>query len=102
MIEMDKKIDISAQLYYITSSKCSSCWALKPKIEELLKEEFPKMVFTAVASEGEPEWCAKNRIFSAPTIMLFFEGREYQRFGKAVSIVELREAISRPYNMLFF
>ena len=34
-------------------------------------------------------------------ILVFFEGKEFRRFSKYVSIAELKDAVDRYYKMIF-
>jgi len=44
---------------------------------------------------------AQYRVFTAPTILVFFEDKEYYRFARNVSISELQSSIQRPYELLY-
>ncbi len=90
-----------AILAYFSSAGCSVCHVLKPKVEELLRVEFPKMKMVSVKSDELPEVAAQNQVFTAPTILVFFEGREYIRKSRAISVHELQQEIDRIYSMIF-
>ncbi|WP_255434152.1 co-chaperone YbbN [Carboxylicivirga sp. M1479] len=90
-----------AELKYFSHQRCSVCKVLKPKIEELLKAKFPKVKFEYVDIELEPSVAADHQVFTAPTILVFFEGKEYYRFARNLSIEQLESSISRPYQLLF-
>jgi thioredoxin-like negative regulator of GroEL len=49
---------------------------LKPKVIEMIAESFPQMKMVFVESDKLPELAAQNRVFAAPTIIVFFAGRE--------------------------
>lgn len=91
----------TAILKYFSHQRCSVCKVLMPKIKQLLEEEFPKMEFRYVNIEEEPEVAASHQVFTVPAILVFFEGREYYRFARNVSLLQLKEAIDRPYHLLF-
>ena len=90
-----------AVLTYFSTKTCSVCHVLKPKVAELLNAEFPKMKMGSVKSDELPEVAAQNRIFTAPTILVFFEGHEYIRKSRAISVHELQQEIERIYSMIF-
>jgi hypothetical protein len=48
-----------------------------------------------------PEVAAQNQVFAAPTILVFFEGRESIRKSRNIGIGELQREIERPYEMIF-
>lgn len=88
-------------LVYFSTSDCSVCKVLKPKVKTLLKNEFPEMTFAYVDSEVYPEISAQHNVFTAPTLLVFFAGKETVRKSRHIGIDELREAIQRPYRLMF-
>jgi len=90
-----------AVLKYFSHKKCSVCKVLQPKVQELLSKEFPKMQMESINIEKDPEKAAHHHVFAAPTILIFFEGKEYHRFSRNLSIGQLRAAIDRPYHLIF-
>lgn len=90
-----------ATLKYFSHQRCSVCKVLMPKVKRLLADEFPKMEFQYINVEEEPKVAASYQVFTVPTILIFFEGKEYYRFARNVSIIQLKEAIERPYALLF-
>lgn len=90
-----------AVLAYFSTEICSVCKVLKPKVIEMVAQSFPKMKMVFVESDQLPEVAAQNRVFAAPTIVIFFVGRETIRKSRAFGIDELRTEIQRPYSMLF-
>jgi thioredoxin-like negative regulator of GroEL len=95
-IEIEK-----ALLLYFYNDDCAPCISLRPKVEHLKVQSFPKMKLIFVNSKVNVEIPASFGIFSNPTILLFFEGKEYRRFSKYISINELQQAIERYYRLLF-
>jgi len=92
--------NVGAMVYFY-SDKCAPCVSLRPKVLELVEQKFPKMTLAYVNSEKDPALPAKYGAFASPTLIIFFEGREYRRESKYISIPQLAETISRPYEMIF-
>jgi len=90
-----------AVLVYFYNDNCAPCLSLRPKVIELVTDEFPKMELAFVNSGINPEIPARYQAFTNPTLILFFEGREYRRESKYISIPQLSETIGRPYGMVF-
>lgn len=90
-----------AVLAYFSTETCSVCHVLKPKVIEMVSEAFPKMKMVFVESDKLPELSAQNRVFTAPTVVVFFAGRETIRKSRAFGVDELRSEIERPYSLLF-
>jgi len=90
-----------AILAYFSTDACNVCKVLKPKVEELVKSKFPKIKLAYIKSDVLPKVAAQNQVFAAPTILIFFEGREYIRKSRNIGISELQQEIARPYSMIF-
>ena len=88
-------------LIYFSNDMCSVCKVLKPKVSKLLKEQFPLMRCVFVDTDKSPLLAGQHRVFTIPTILLFFEGREQTRFSRNISLHQLEEAVSRPYSIIF-
>jgi thioredoxin-like negative regulator of GroEL len=90
-----------AVLVYFSTEICSVCQVLKPKVFEMVSESFPKMKMVFVESNKLPELAAQNRVFAAPTVVVFFAGRETIRKIRAFGVDELKSEIQRPYSLFF-
>lgn len=90
-----------AVLAYFSTDACNVCKVLKPKVYEMISESFPQMKMIYVQSDKQPELAAQNRVFAAPTVVVFFAGRETIRKSRAFGIDELKAEIQRPYSLLF-
>lgn len=86
---------------YFQNDACQPCKILRPKVKELLAEKYPKMKLHLIDPIREPECSAAFQVFSLPTILIFFDGKESFRGGIYTSIVEMDESINRYYKMLF-
>lgn len=98
---LKRKENEPALLAYFSTEVCNVCKVLKPKVEELIQTEFPKIKLAYIKSDKLPEVAAQNQVFAAPTIIIFFDGREYIRKSRNIGIGELQQEIGRPYSMLF-
>jgi thioredoxin-like negative regulator of GroEL len=90
-----------AVLIYFSHEQCNVCKVLKPKVEELIKEEFPKMEMYYADTVTCPEISGQFGVFSVPTIIIYFDGNESIRRSRNIGIGELQELIERPYKMIF-
>jgi len=90
-----------AALIYFSHEQCNVCKVLKPKIEELITENFPKIHLFYCDTIKYPEIAAQNSIFTVPTIIIYFGGKELYRKSRNIGIVELESLIERPYSMMF-
>lgn len=95
------KLEEPALLGYFSTDVCNVCKVLKPKVEELVQKEFPQVKLAYVKSDVLPDVAGQHQIFAAPTILVFFDGRETIRKSRNIGLDELRREISRPYSMIF-
>jgi thioredoxin-like negative regulator of GroEL len=58
------------------------------------------MISRYVDIEKSPVISGQFRIFTIPTILIFFEGKEQLRYSRNISMHQLEESISRPYGMI--
>lgn len=69
------KIQINEEIplmLYFYNDLCPPCQALRPKVEQLVKEKFALLKLIKVNAAEQPELAAKYQVFSAPTILVFF------------------------------
>ncbi len=90
-----------AALFYFSTPTCNVCKVLKPKIAELIQESFPKINLYYVNIEEAPIISGQLRIFAIPTLLIFFDRKEYIRKSRNIGLGELEEEIERPYGMMF-
>ena len=88
-------------LVYFKNDFCGPCAALRPKVSDLMENYFPKMEMVIVDSFANPAMAGTYNVFGNPTILVFFEGREYVRKSKYISMPELQGEIDRLYKMVF-
>ena len=86
---------------YFYSDRCAPCISLRPKVAEMVGGDFREMKLVLINSEEYPEVTAHFTVFANPTIIVFFEGKEFRRYSKYISINELGGDIERVYKMVF-
>lgn len=89
-----------AVVLYFSSPSCNVCHVLRPKLMEALEKEYPQIGRYHADIALTPEIAAEYQIFSAPTIIVFLEGREFIRKGRAMSVEGLLQEIERPYKLM--
>lgn len=97
---LNVKRNSPAVLFYFSTPDCTVCKVLKPKLVQLLNTKFPKITFQYVDLSKDREIAAQNSIFTVPTIQIYFEGKEFLRRSRNLSLNVLSEELSRPYKML--
>ena len=62
---------------------------------------FPKINFCYVDLNKAKEISGQLSVFSVPTILVYFEGKETIRVSRNVHLEELYKQIERYYKMIF-
>lgn len=88
-------------LIYFSHEKCNVCKVLKPKIHQLLSDNFPKIKMFYCNTELYPDIAGQNSIFTVPTIVIFFDQKEFFRKSRNIGIQELENDLKRPYLLIF-
>ena len=88
-------------LLYFSNDMCSVCRVLKPKVEDLLADQFPGIEARYIDIDKSPVLSGQYRVFTIPTILVYFDGREQARLSRNISLHQLTEIIERPYELLF-
>lgn len=88
-------------LVYFYNDNCPPCLVLRPKIESLMESSFPLMKLVFINAMLYPELPAEFEIFTSPSTIVFFEGKEVVRESKYVSIEAFQEKIARYYEIVY-
>jgi thioredoxin 1 len=86
---------------YFSNDMCSVCRVLKPKVEDLLADQFPEMELRYIDTDKSPLLSGQYSVFTIPTILIFFDGKEQARLSRNISLHQLTETIARPYSLIF-
>lgn len=87
--------------FYFKGFNCSVCTVLEPKISDLIKEQFPKIKYRLVEPGTNLELSAQKNVFSAPTILVEFGGKEILRKGRNISLGDFENELQRYYDLFF-
>jgi len=87
-------------LLYFSGEQCSVCHALRPKFKALFDDAFPLIRQIYLDAHENSQISAHFQVFSVPTMLVFLDGRECVREGRAVSLYKLTEQLMRPYKMM--
>lgn len=93
--------DNQSIILYFSSRRCEVCKFLKPKVRELIREKFPKMDLRFIEVDTHKQIAADFQVFAVPVILVYFEGKEFYKKVRNISVFELEKEISRPYQLLF-
>lgn len=92
--------DELACLVYFSSPTCNVCHVLRPKIMEVAETSFKELKCLHVDLSLTPEIGSQMQVLAAPTVIVFFEGKEFIRKYRNMSVDGLMQEIQRPYTMI--
>jgi thioredoxin-like negative regulator of GroEL len=87
-------------LLYFSGENCNVCHALRPKFKTLFDTKFPKIRQIYLDAHENPKISTNFGVFSVPTMLVFLDGKEFIREGRAVSLYQLEEKLQRPYSFM--
>ncbi|MEO8233584.1 MAG: thioredoxin family protein [Ignavibacteriota bacterium] len=87
--------------FYLSTPECNVCKVLKPKVFEMIENDFPEINFCYVDLNEAKEISGQLSVFSVPTILVYFRGKETIRVSRNLHLEELCEQIKRYYKIVF-
>lgn len=92
--ELTSKISTKQlQAVFIFSKTCSVCFADKKTVEVISKRH--DLPVYLIEAEKSPEIIGQLNGFSAPTLILFYEGKEIHRQVKIINFTEAERRITQ-------
>ena len=90
-----------ALLIYFSGEHCGVCKALKPKIFDAFTSRYPLIKQLEIKTEENIELVRQLGVFSLPTIIVYFDGAEFIKKERNISVDGLISEVKRPYDMFF-
>src|SRR6056297_1800739 len=88
-------------LVYFSHQQCNVCKVLKPKVRELIANNFPEVALFYVDTVKYPEISGQLSVFTVPTILVFLEEKEYIRESRHINLSAFSERIEKLYKIYF-
>ncbi|MAU16229.1 MAG: thioredoxin [Muricauda sp.] len=83
------------ELQFFTGKTCGVCKALKPKLLEAVRENFPKVNIRVVDVEEETELAGQSMVFTLPVVIIKVDDREMARFARSFAVYEVLDKLKR-------
>lgn len=90
-----------AVMLYFSGNDCGVCKVLQPKVSELFTQKFPKIKQLYISAEDFRETAVGYNVLTIPTVIVFFENKEFLRKSRHISIVEVETELERVYSLYF-
>jgi thiol-disulfide isomerase/thioredoxin len=97
----DKISTTNALLLYFSGEGCGVCQVLQPKIKDAFEMNFPKIEHIYIDAKENPKISASFGVFSLPTIIVYFDGKEFLNKSRLISVDETINTLTRPYNLFY-
>ncbi len=88
-------------MVYFSHHNCNVCKVLKPRVADLILNNFPRISLYYVNTIEKPEIAGQFSVFTVPTILLFIDNKEYIRESRHISLDVFQERIKKLYNVYF-
>ncbi|MFC7677943.1 thioredoxin family protein [Paenibacillus sp. GCM10028914] len=86
-------------LFVVKTGQCGVCESVQAKVSVML-ESYSEVTGIYAYMEDAPEVASAYLAFSAPTLLLFFEGKEVYRIARFVRFDELDHVLSQYVEAL--
>ena len=90
-----------AVMVFFSDESCNVGDAISPKLQNMLKEKYPRMHFLEINTQMIPEARGHFNVFVIPTVLGYFDGQESIREARLISVPVLSQKIERIYKLLF-
>jgi thioredoxin-like negative regulator of GroEL len=100
-LDLENALKNPALMVLFGGEHCGVCQAIKPKLEQMVKERYPRFELVYVDCQNTPSVCAQQSVFSLPVVKVFFEGQLFIEKARSFSLSALLQEVERPYGMLF-
>ena len=82
-----------ALLIFFTAAGCNVCLAVKPRIIELAARHHVPILL--ISTDEQIEFSAQRLVFTVPTVLLFYQGREIGRESRFINFDQLARTLSQ-------
>ncbi|MFZ0388838.1 MAG: thioredoxin family protein [Calditrichia bacterium] len=100
MVELKEHLKQSRLLVaYFSYPGCSVCRVLLPKVKQITGS-CRNCSFVYINTQEDPETGGQYLVFTAPTIIIFVDGKESRRFSRHFSLQDLKDFLKRIEEIL--
>ncbi|MGB1103823.1 MAG: thioredoxin family protein [Crocinitomicaceae bacterium] len=86
---------------YFRGDQCSVCSVLYPKVKTHIETQYPELDFQTMEGEELEKMAAQYGVYTAPVLLVFFDGKEHSRFVRNFSGRDIDDKIGRVYGIMF-
>ena len=90
-----------AVMVYFSGENCGVCKVLQPKIKTLFDTEFSKIKQVYISADKYTQTAAQYNVLSIPTVIVYFDSKEFIRESRHISLTHISAQIQRVYEIFF-
>lgn len=90
-----------AVMVYFSGENCGVCKVMQPKIKKLFRKQFPKVKQIFIKADNSQKTAAQYNVLTIPTVIVFFEAKEFIRQSRHISCDQIEQQLNRTYNLFF-
>ena len=88
-----------AVVLYLTTQDCNVCEVIRPQVETVL-ESYTDIPAFYVDSSQFPEVAAQNMVFTVPTLLVLYRGRELFKQSRMIQVSQFKQAMEQLKSMM--
>ncbi|RKX49409.1 MAG: thioredoxin [Thermotogae bacterium] len=97
--ELQSEIEKELVLVEFSTPTCGVCTTVKRKLEAI-EENYPQWKFLYIDINKNPEASGAFTVFTAPTIIIFHDGKELNRWARNFGMNQITDYMGRIMEML--
>ena len=90
-----------AVMVYFSGEFCGVCKVLQPKIKDAFEKEFPNIKQVYISADDFKQTAVEFGVLAVPTIIVYFDGKEFARKSRNLSVAGFVDELQRPYGLFF-
>lgn len=91
VLETRLKPDQDPVILYFSTPECGVCLSVYPQLMRLLEEDDIEVI--KIDASEFPEVAGQHLVFTAPTILVYFEGKEVLRESRFIDFKRIRRLL---------
>ena len=88
-------------MVYFSGKFCGVCKILQLKIQDAFNKNFPKIKQIYIDSDNFKQTAIEFGVFAVPTIIVYFDKKEFARKSRNLSVQGFIDELQRPYGLFF-
>ncbi len=97
--QFQQNIQKGASLVIFGGENCGVCQSIKPKLAQLIEDQFPNFEVIYVDCEKSANICAQEGVFTLPVIKLYIDGQMHLEQVRHINLRGLTTQLERLHGL---